>query len=572
MKAFSQFSLYMLAVICSLLIACHNSNTASQAAATGLNLKRGDIISCGPPQQEFGKVDFATTCSAETKSDFDLGIALLHSFEYDEAEKAFAKVIDKDPNCAMAWWGIAMSNYHPLWAPPTQEDLEKGSKAIAVAQSLKSSSATETGFINAVAAFYKNWQTTDHRSRSLQYKEAMEKLHLADTGNKELTIFYALSLIATADPADKTYSNQKKAGAILSALYPEGPNHPGIIHYIIHTYDSPELAPLALDAARKYASVAPSSAHAQHMPSHIFTRLGLWDEDIRSNNAAAASARCYAEAVKLSGHWAEELHATDYLVYSYLQKGDNISAKKELDNVDTMQKVSGVMATNAYALAAIPSRYALENKLWKEAASLQLHPAIGEAWKKFVWQAAIVHFAKLLGVANTGNSTLAKEELKTLIAAYDTLMNRKDNYSANQVMIQIKSGSAWIALKEGKTAEALRLQNEAVDLEDKTGKHPVTPGEVLPARQLLADMLLQLNKPAKALAAYEADLKVHPNRFNSLYGAAFCSEKTGNEPKAAGYYHQLLTIANSPGSNRPELQVAKRYLENNEKRALASVH
>lgn len=526
-----------------------------------LYLKRGEVISCGPPQAEFGKINFPESCQPETQQDFDLAIALLHSFEYDEAEKTFARVIDKDPKCAMAYWGVAMSNYHPLWAPPTQEELVKGSKAIAIAQSLGSNSKTETGYINSLTVFYKDYATIDHKSRGRNYKDAIEKIYLADTANKELTIFYCLALIATADPTDKTYSNQKKAGTILEKLYPEGQNHPGIIHYIIHTYDSPELASLGLVAARRYATVAPSSAHAQHMPSHIFTRLGLWDEDIQSNLAAASSAKCYAEAAKLNGHWSEELHALDYLMYSYLQKGDNVSAKKELDYVNSMTKAIGVMNAHAYAFAAIPSRYALENKLWKDAAALTHHPALGDSWKKFVWQASIVHFAKLMGCVHTHNIELAKTELQTLYTIYDTLMGRKDNYSANQVMIQIKSGSAWIALKEGKTGEAIQLQKEAMDLEEKTGKHPVTPGEVLPTQQLLADMFIELKKYPEALAAYQEDLRIHPNRFNSIYGAAYSSEKIGDKAGAKKYYQQLLAIANSPTSNRAELQVAKAFVK-----------
>ncbi|MBX2924358.1 MAG: tetratricopeptide repeat protein [Chitinophagaceae bacterium] len=552
-----------------MLTACKGKKNVSVPATEEMNLKRGDVISCGPSQKEFGKVRFATTCTPETQGDFDLAVSMLHSFEYDEAEKVFAKVIEEAPACAMAYWGVAMSNYHPLWAPPTQEELAKGNKAITIAQSLAGGSKTENGYIKALAAFYKDYPTVDHKTRSGNYKNEMEKLYLTDTSDKELAIFYSLALIATADPTDKTFANRKKAGEILGALYPEGKNHPGIIHYIIHTYDVPELAALGLDAAKRYAAVAPSSAHAQHMPSHIFTRLGLWDDDITSNLAASSSAQCYAAAANLDGHWSEELHAADYLVYSYLQKGDNVSAQKEVAYVDTITKVSGIANTNAYALAAIHSRYALENKLWKEAVSLKLHPVMGDAWKRFVWQAAIVHFARLLGADNTGDHALAKEELKTLNAIYDTLVARKDNYSAAQVMIQIKSGTAWMAWKEGNSSGALTTMQEAVELEDKTDKHPVTPGEVLPARQLFADMLLEMNKPAEALGAYEADLKKHPNRFNSLYGAAYCSEKTGNAAKAESYYHQLLAVANNPGSNRPELELAKKFVEKNHKKQIA---
>jgi hypothetical protein len=259
------------------------NNIPSSDTITGIHLKRGDIVSCGPPDKEFGQVHFETTCPKEVEKEMDLALALLHSFEYDESEKAFAKVIDKAPGCAMAYWGVAMSNYHPLWAPPAKDELEKGARAIAAAQSITGKSKRETEYIDAIGAFYKGWENSDHHTRTLNYSRAMEKLYADYPNDKESAIFYALSLTAAADPTDKTYNNQKKAGDILNALYQKDPNHPGIVHYIIHSFDYPELASLALTAARNYAKVAPSSAHALHMPSHIFTRLGLWDECINSN-------------------------------------------------------------------------------------------------------------------------------------------------------------------------------------------------------------------------------------------------------------------------------------------------
>lgn len=559
---------YINVLFCLLMLfsvtACREKNKVSETTATELQLKQGKLISCGPPEKEFGEVAFTTSCSQETKKDFELAIALLHSFEYDEAEKAFAKVIEKDPNCAMAYWGVAMSNYHPLWAPPSQDELKKGAAAIRIAQSINTGNTTEKGFINALAVFYQKPETTDHKTRSMNYKHAMEQLYLANKTSKETAIFYALSLIASADPADKQFINQKKAGAILSALYPEGPNHPGIVHYIIHAYDSPELAILALPSARKYASIAPSSAHAQHMPSHIFTRLGLWDECIQSNMVAAASAKCYAENAGLKGSWDEELHAIDYLMYGYLQKGDNTLAKQQLDYLYSIKDVSPVNFKVFYAFAAVPSRYYLENKLWKEAAQLNFYPK-DYAWDKNPWQKAIVHFTRLLGFVNSNRNNEAKHELQQLQAIYDQLLAEKNSYNANQVLIQVKTGNAWIAFKEGKQKEALEFMNDAVVLEDNTEKHPVTPGEVLPARQLLGDMLLQMKKPAEAFAAYEAELGKHPNRFNSLYGAATASEQLQDEQKAITYYQQLVQVANSPGSNRPELSYAKTYLKQRKK-------
>lgn len=528
-------------------------------AINEIKLKRGGVISCGPPDKEFGTVGFETSCSNKTKKDFNLAISLLHSFEYDEAEKVFAKIIDKQPDCAMAYWGVAMCNYHTLWAPPTSNELEKGAKAIAIAQSLKQKSEIEDNYINALALFYKNRKTTDHRTRSKNFEKAMGKIYTSNPNNKEVAIFYALALIATADPADKSFDNQIKAGNILNAQYPGQQNHPGIVHYIIHAYDNPELAILALPAARKYASVAPSSAHAQHMPSHIFTRLGLWDECISSNNSAAYSAKCYAESVGMKGHWDEELHCLDYLEYAYLQKGDNAAAKKQWDYLKSIHEVEPVSFKVFYAFAAIPSRYVLENKMWREAAGLKIYPA-NLPWQDFPWQKAIIHFTRLLGAAHIGDIDSSKAELKSLHILHNDLMKQNDLYKANQVMIQIKAAEAWIFFKEGKETKALQLMTQAADMEDKTEKHSVTPGEVLPAKELLADMLLLLNKPAKALMAYEEDLKKHPNRFNGLYGAGIAAESINNFEKATYYYSQLIAIANSSGSNRPELKKAKLFL------------
>ncbi|MBO9682269.1 MAG: tetratricopeptide repeat protein [Flavisolibacter sp.] len=305
---------------------------------------------------------------------------------------------------------------------------------------------------------------------------------------------------------------------------------------------------MALPAAKRYAAVAPSSAHALHMPSHIFTRLGLWDECIQSNLESVSSAQCYAGKAGIKGHWDEELHGLDYLVYAYLQKGENDSAQKLLQYVDTISEVEPVNFKVAYAFAAIPSRYVLENKLWKEASMLSLRP--GFPWRKFPWQEAIVHFARGLGFAHTNKLNEANRELKELYRLHDTLMDQKDSYKANQVQIQINTIAAWIQLKEGKGEEALRLMSEAADMEEKTEKHPVTPCEVLPAKELLADMLKEMGQWDKALIAYEEDLKTHPNRFNGLYGAALVAEKLGDKQKANGYYQQLLSFVKN--RSRPE--------------------
>ena len=543
-----------------ILLSCEMKNkNISVEDINAINLKRGEIVECGPSDKQFGTVSFEVTCPEKVKKDFNIALALLHSFEYDEAEKVFAKIIDEEPACAMAYWGVAMCNYHPLWSPPGEPELMKGSKAVELGLSLHPESERESDYIKAMSVFYKDWDKADHHTRCINYEKAMERMYIKYPADKEAAIFYALALDAAADPTDKTFANQKKAGEILKAIYPDQPNHPGIIHYIIHTYDYPELAEMALPAARKYASVAPSSAHAQHMPSHIFTRLGLWDESIKSNLLSTSSAVCYAQSAAIKGHWDEELHGMDYLVYAYLQKGDDGLAKKQCDYLNTIHDVYPVDFKVAYAFTAIPSRYLLENKMWKAAANLEIHP-VDFPWEKFPGETANIHFARLLGAVHTGMMDSARNELKKLEMIYGILTKEYDFYKASLVKIQIDASEAWILFKEGKNSEALSLMNSAADMEDATEKHPVTPGEVIPARELLGDMLMLMGYTAKASEAYQEDLKKHQNRFNGLYGAGLAAEKSGNKESAGFYYRQLLNIS-TPNSNRPELAAARLFLK-----------
>ena len=542
-----------------LLVSCRErSAVPSQAAITELSLKRGQIITCGAPDRKLGLVEFNTSCGGEAQASFHLALQLLHSFEYDEAEKAFATAIDKNPACAMAYWGVAMANFHPLWTPPSELELRKGVKAVAIAQSIAKKTPREAAYIDAIAAFYRNWERVDHRSRCIAFEKAMESVHAKYPSDNEATIFYALALTAAADPTDKQFQSQRKAGHLLEALYPNEPNHPGIIHYLIHTYDYPELAALALPAARKYAAVAPSSAHALHMPSHIFTRLGLWEECIHSNLASVASAQCYAQEAGIKGHWDEELHGLDYLTYAYLQRGQNALARQQYEYLKTIKEVEPLNFKVAYAFASIPARYSLENKYWKVAALLPIDSTT-VPWSKFPWQEAIIHFARLLGAVHTSQLEPAKAELAQLQGLHDRLVTEKDAYKANQVAIQLRAGDAWIHCLAGKNAEALALMNQASDMEDQTEKHPVTPSEVIPARELLGDMLLQLHQPRQALEAYEASLREHPNRFNGLYGAGVAAERAGILERAQSYYRQLLKVTDAH-SDRPELRAARQYL------------
>ncbi len=428
----------------------------------------------------------------------------------------FAKVIDGAPNAAMAYWGVAMSNFHPLWAPPAPEELKKGQKVVAIARDIKEKTKRESDYIEAIGQFFDDADKADHKTRVLRFEKAMETVYTNNPDDKEASIFYSLALNAGADPMDKTYAKQRKAFGILNALFTKDPLHPGVAHYIIHNYDNPELATLALPAARKYASIAPASSHAQHMPSHIFTRLGLWDECIQSNIVAVNSAKCYAEKAKMTGHWDEEIHGLDYLVYGYLQKKDDQHAKEQLDYMYTMADIKPQSFKVAYAFAAIPSRYALERKDWEQAATLELFPA-DFPWNKFLSAEAILHFAKLLGNVHLNNVAAAEKELNTLKVLYDTLSHQKNKaVDAAQVLVQIKAGEGWIEYKKGNNTKGLELMKAAADMEDATEKLPVTPGSVVPARELYGEMLLEMKKIPEAMEAFQRNDHLRPNRRNNL--------------------------------------------------------
>lgn len=538
------------------LFACKNKKP--NPALASIDLKRGELLLCST--ESFGEVNFSLSCSYETRATFDLALSLLHSFEYAEAEKAFVKVIDMDPNCAMAYWGVSMSIFQSLWMQSDLSYLEKGEKLLKLANKLPKSDL-EKDYLDAISVFYKDWDSIDKLTRQRMYEKKMEELYNKHEGDTEAAVFYALAIRAAADPNDKSYSRQKKSGKILEDLFVEQPNHPGIAHYIIHNYDYPELAAKALVTARRYAEIAPASAHAQHMPSHIFTRLGLWDESINTNINSASSATCYAESVNPTASWAQEIHAVDYLVYGYLQMGDNQKAAEQLKE---MQAVKDVFPKDhfaaTYALAAMPVRMALENKNWDQASKLEL-PTINFPWEDLHWEKAMLHFGKALGYSHTNDISSAESELASLKHLHQNLLDSKKAYEAGQVNVQIHSAKAWIELAKGNKEDALGLMKTAAKLESETSKHPVTPGEVLPADELLGDMLLALNKPVEALKAYEVNLEGHPNRFNGVYGAAIAAKKSKNEEKATHYFNQLIELTKSSNSNRPEIEEAKAFVQ-----------
>lgn len=551
----------LILILLAILSCTGKQNQQFESELKSINLRQGDIALCGSLDGKFGTVEFNVSCLEKVRDNFNLATALLHSFEYDEAEKAFAKVIAEDPQCVMAYWGVAMSNFHTLWAMNGRLDLEKGYKTIALARSLDKKSVRESDYLEAIGVFYDDWEKLDHKTRSLKFERAMENIYKKYPADKEAAIFYALALRATADPTDKSFSNQKKAGKILNSMYPNEPNHPGIAHYIIHNYDYPELAQQALPAARAYAAIAPASAHAQHMPSHIFTRLGLWIESIKANLTSISAAQCYAANVGMKGHWDEELHGMDYLTYAYLQKGEDNKAKEQLDLLKSFGDAAET-GKGAYVFASVPARYVLERKQWDEAAQLEVFPT-DFPWEKFPWENAITHFAKLLGYAHANKISEANKELEQLKSLHKKLTDAKETYKANQVQIQINASDGWIQFAQGRKKEALQLMVLAADLEDATAKDPITPGEVVPARELFGDLLMEMGETAKALEAYQADLKKLPNRFNGLYGAGSAEKKLKNKKGATAYFRQLLAIANKDDCKRPELIAAAAFVKEN---------
>ncbi len=502
---------------------------------------------------KLGKVNFPISCSPSVQAQFSIAVAMLHSFWYEKASDTFEAVAKEEPACGMAYWGMAMTRYHPLWEAPGPADLKAGAAALEKAKSAGAKTQRERDYIAALETFYKDSDKIDHRTRALAYEKAMEQMQARYPGDQEAAVFHALALLATAPPADKTYVNQKKAGAILEKIFVAQPEHPGVAHYIIHAYDYPSLAEKALDAARRYATIAPDSPHALHMPSHIFTRLGLWQESIDSNLASAASAQ-------KNNSPGNELHAKDYLIYAYLQEARDVEAKNELKAVLEGRSNDPQYMNWLYAMGTSPARYAVERHQWAEAAALPV-PANLFPRERYAWTEANLHFARALGASRAGSTEAARKDLQQLGSIRETLVQEKNEYWADQVDIQREIATAWITLAEGKREEALRQMRSAADHEDRTDKHNVTPGVILPARELLGEMLLELKQPAQAVVEFEATLRTAPNRFNALAGAARASEISGDSEKAKGYYARLLALCDHADGDRPDLQAARSLID-----------
>lgn len=519
--------------------------------------------------RRLGQLSFPTSCAPEVQPGFERAVAMLHSFWYREAERAFQRVTSEDSSCAMAYWGVAMSRFRQLWESPGPEDLVVAEAALEKARAVESISERERAYIRALEAFYRDASEVAHVERVRAYQEAMRELHERYPDDPEAGLFHALAILATASssPPDPELARQQEALAILREILASQPDHPGVAHYMIHASDYPPLAERGLEAARRYAEIAPDAPHALHMPSHIFTRLGLWEESIASNRAASAAAR-------ETGWIGEELHTTDYLVYAYLQGARDREAERVLERLPARAGELSAEDTNypagLYATAAIPARYALERRDWRRAAALEVPRDVlpGGTW---CWAEAPLHTARGLGAARAGDPEDARRSMKELEGCRQLLLDTEGRTGAgnarvnvplwaNRLEAQRLAVTAWLTLGEGRKGEALALSRSAAYLEDAGDKPPVTPGSVAPARELLGEMLLELERPADALAEFERTLEASPERFRSLYGAARAAELAGELGRAREYYAKLLDIARSADAERPELNEARRFL------------
>ena len=500
------------------------------------------------PGDTVGTVSFPTSCSPAVQKSFEHGVALLHSFEYEMADNEFKAVAEHDPRCAMAYWGQAMTLYHQLWDRPSKENLKEGAELLKKAADLKPKTAREREYIDALTIFYRDSDKLDHEKRADAYSKAMEGVYQHNPQDNEAAVFYALSLLASAPEDDATLANPKKAVSILNKVFAKQPDHPGVAHYIIHSCDNPAMASLGLNAARKYASIAPSSPHAVHMPSHIFARLGLWRDDIASNQAALVAAdKMAAMKMHVLHH---RLHSMDFLEYAYLQIGDDQNAKAQIDALAGISRDEiGKEFQNYHdeMVAIFSSRYAIERRQWKEA--MQLQPAAGAppSIQLQTW------WAQAVAAGHLHDAAAARDAMAHFDRSMDALKKGPKAYFADSFKNDHDEARAWAAYAEGKNDEALRLLRSVADRQDKVGK-----GEsALPAREMLADMLLDMNRPKEALTEYEVSLKTDPNRFNGLYGAAQAAEMLHQKEQAAGYYAQLLKNCDGVQSDRAELVKAR---------------
>ncbi len=534
---------------------------AAAAALTSASAPAEPAHHHGP---QLGEIAFETSCKSDAAARFREGLGWLHSFEYEQAARTFAAAAAEDPDCGIAQWGVAMSYYHPLWAAPSPAELAKGRAALALARGAPGTSPRELNFIAALEEFYGDPERLDHKTRVIAYSNAMGQLSARYRDDREAAIFHALSLVAVGlMDADQGFAKEREAGRILNDVLALAPDHPGVSHYLIHSFDYPPLADLALPAARRYAGIAPASPHAQHMPSHIFVRLGQWDETIASNIASEAAARDFAKMQGLPDSSNERLHAMDYLAYGYLQTGQDALAEKVLADLNAIKRADPPAFQVAYAATAIPARLALERRRWDEAAELTLPDNVRTLapLENFQWAAAHVHFARAVGAARSGKAEAARTEVAALMRIEEALVVPAGTYDwRTQVAIERQVAEAWLAQAEGRSDDALRIMRAAGDLDDATEKHPVTPGAVLPAREQLGELLFELGRPGEALAEYEVSLTRAPRRLAGLYGAARSAGAAGDAGKARDYFAQLVEVTSRADGSRAELSEARAYI------------
>ena len=522
------------------------SLTIVAALATGTTLTQpADAQSEG---QRLGDVHFETSCTAAAQKAFDQAMLYQHSFWYRASKKLFEDAVKADPACAIAYWGIAQSLLANPFNPTPAKNLAEGLAAIEQAKRLGAKTQRESDLITAIGVYFANAESLDQRARAQVYLKAMEDVAARYPGEDEVQIYYALALNIAAAPADKTYANQLKAAAILEPIARRRPQHPGVAHYLIHTYDYPALAQRGLDAALRYAKIAEAAPHAQHMPSHIFTRVGYWREAVASNAAAAKLAKSGREPD-------DQLHALDYMVYAYLQLGRDREASLLIEEMNTIAGYNPDRNTGPFALAASPARYLVERGDWERASQLDIRPA------KFAYVEAIGHFARAIGAARSGRPEPAKADVAQLAALRDKLREAKDGYWSQQVDIQAQIASGWVLFAEQKYDEALKVLSAAADAEDKTEKATVTPGPLAPARELYGAMLLERGLAREALAAFEGTLAKEPNRLRGLAGAANAAERLGDKAKARGYHEKILAMVGDGDNTRPEIAAARAFLK-----------
>ena len=503
------------------------------------------------PKEQLGTVNFPNSCSAAVQETFQRGVAMLHSFRYGEAEKTFREVLAQDPSCAITTWGIAailMSN--PLTGiGPSKEWAERAQAAIDQGRRIGAKTQRERDYIEAVGAYYEDWSNRPERTRQANRARAFEALAARYPADDEAQIFYALYLAATQSLSDQTYATYLTSAAILEKEFAKYPDHPGVAHYLIHSYDAAPIAPKGVPAARRYASIAPAAPHALHMPSHIFTRVGAWPDSAATNERAAIAAKRDKDVD-------EQLHAMDYMVYAYLQLARDDSARRVIDEATQASGLSFNRFAAPYALSAMPARYVIERGEWRQATKLE------PVASSYPFTIALTHFARGLGAARSGDAATADRESQELARLRDALRTAKNEYWAGEVEVSRLGVAAWSALAQGKRDEALSLMRSAADAEDKSEKHIVTPGRILPARELLGDMLLELKRPAEALKEYEASQVREPERFRGHYGAAQAAAQSGDKAKARQSFAKLVEMAGQ-GTARPEIVQARAFLSAN---------